>query len=114
MTKRDLFNEVLTGLREIVAFESGKNALLTRRVRPIAPPVTRVESMRGEYELRGATRGAVIKESGKRRITIRIDCDILTAFRQRAARTGCGYQTLINQALRDYLATSDFEAKSSK
>ena len=70
--------------------------------------------MRGEYELRGATRGAVIKESGKRRVTIRIDSDILSEFRQRAAGTGSGYQTLINQALRDYLATSDFEVRSSR
>ena len=114
MTERDVFNEALTGLREIVAFESGKNALLTRRVRLNVPPATRVESMRREYELRGSTRGAVIKESGKRRITILLDTEIVAAFRERAAGTGRGYQTLINQALRDYLATSDFEVKSSR
>lgn len=114
MTERDVFDEVLTGLREIVAFESGKNALLTCRVRPLVPPTTRIESMRGEYELRGATRGAVIKGSGKRRITILLDSEVLAALRERAASTGRGYQTLINRALRDYLATSDFEVKSSR
>ena len=65
--------------------------------------------MREEYDLHGAKRGAVISESGKRRITIMLDSDILTAFRDRAAGTGRGYQTLINQALRDYLANCELE-----
>ena len=54
--------------------------------------------MRKEYDLSGAGRGAVVKESGKRRITILLDTEILAAFRERAASTGRGYQTLINQA----------------
>ena len=65
--------------------------------------------MREEYDLRGAKRGPVIKHVGKRRITIMLDSDILTAFRDRAAGTGRGYQTLINQALRDYLTTRELE-----
>ena len=65
--------------------------------------------MREEYDLRGAKRGAVIREAGKRRITIMLDTDILTAFRERAAGTGRGYQTLINQALRDYLTNAEIE-----
>ena len=65
--------------------------------------------MREEYDMRGAERGPVIKETGKRRITILLDSDILTAFRARAAGTGRGYQTLINQALRDYLANGELE-----
>lgn len=65
--------------------------------------------MRKEYDLSGAGRGAVVKESGKRRITILLDTEILAAFRERAASTGRGYQTLINQALRDYLATAELE-----
>ena len=65
--------------------------------------------MRKEYDLTGAGRGAVIKESGKRRITILLDADVLAAFRERAASTGRGYQTLINQALRDYLANAELE-----
>ena len=59
--------------------------------------------MREEYDLRGAKRGAVIKERGKQRITIMLDSDILAAFRERAAASGSGYQILINQALRDCL-----------
>ena len=65
--------------------------------------------MRKEYDLGGARRGAVIKESGKRRITILLDTEVLAAFRARAASTGRGYQTLINQALRDYLANAELE-----
>ena len=65
--------------------------------------------MREEYDLQGAKRGAVINETGKRRITIMLDSDILTAFRERAAGTGRGYQTLINQALRDYLTNCELE-----
>ena len=65
--------------------------------------------MREEYDLHGAKRGAVIAETGKRRITIMLDSDILTAFRERAAGTGRGYQTLINQALLDYVANCELE-----
>ena len=38
-----------------------------------------------------------------------LDGDVLSAFRERAAGTGHGYQTLINQALRDYLANDELE-----
>ena len=65
--------------------------------------------MREEYDLRGAKRGPVIKDAGKRRITILLDSDILAVFRERAAGTGRCYQTLINQALRDHLANVDLE-----
>ena len=65
--------------------------------------------MRKEYDLHGAKRGAVVEEAGKRRITILLDADVLTVFRERAARTGHGYQALINQALRDHLANDKLE-----
>lgn len=45
------------------------------------------------------------------RITILIDGDILAAFRARAKDTGRGYQTAINQALRDYLANDELETR---
>ena len=32
-----------------------------------------------------------------------LDNDILAVFRDRAEKQGCGYQTLINEALRAYL-----------
>ena len=60
--------------------------------------------MRKEYDLHRAKRGAVVKGTGKQRITIMLDGDVLSAFRDRAAGTRRGYQALINQALRDYIA----------
>lgn len=45
-------------------------------------------------------RGAMIEPTGKTRITIFIDDDILAAFRTRAEQEGKGYQTFINAALR--------------
>jgi uncharacterized protein (DUF4415 family) len=41
------------------------------------------------------------RPKGKTRITIMLDDDVLAAFRARAAVEGSGYQTIINQALRD-------------
>jgi uncharacterized protein (DUF4415 family) len=55
-----------------------------------------------EYDFRKGKRGAVIPQKGKTRITIFIDTDILEWFRNQAEREGRGYQTEINQALRNY------------
>ena len=41
--------------------------------------------------------------SGKTRITIMLDNDVLEAFRARADAAGTGYQTAINEALRGFL-----------
>ena len=65
--------------------------------------------MRKEYDLADAARGAALKQPGKTRITIMLDRDVLAAFRARAADTGRGYQTAINQALREYLAGDELE-----
>jgi uncharacterized protein (DUF4415 family) len=43
----------------------------------------------------------------KTRITIYLDDEVLDEFRSRAERTGTGYQTLINAALRMRLASGD-------
>lgn len=60
--------------------------------------------MKGEYNFNKAKRGAVVKNTaGKTRITILIDTDILEEFRVLAEKSGQGYQTRINQALREYL-----------
>ncbi len=56
-----------------------------------------------EYDFSKGKRGAVIPQKGKTRITIFIDTDILEWFRDKAEREGRGYQTEINQALRDYI-----------
>ena len=42
----------------------------------------------------------VIKPTGKTRITIYLDDDILEVFRKRSETAGRGYQTMINEALR--------------
>jgi uncharacterized protein (DUF4415 family) len=56
-----------------------------------------------EYDFRKGIRGSVISHKGKTRITIFIDTDILDRFRDEAEREGQGYQTAINQALRNYI-----------
>ncbi|MDP1524399.1 MAG: BrnA antitoxin family protein [Rhodocyclaceae bacterium] len=56
--------------------------------------------MKEKYDFKAAKRGAVVESTGKTRITIFLDDDVLEAFRQRAASEGKGYQTLINDTLR--------------
>ena len=48
-------------------------------------------------------RGAVIRQTGKTRITTYIDDDVLETFRERSKSAGKGYQTMMNEALRKYL-----------
>ena len=61
--------------------------------------------MKEEYDFSKAKRGAVIPpSSGKTRITIRIDTDLLNWFREQLNEAGGGgYQTLINEALREHV-----------
>ncbi len=61
--------------------------------------------MKKEYNFSEGKRGAVVPVAkGKTRITIRIDDDILEWFRNEVEEAGGGnYQTLINQALREYI-----------
>ena len=58
--------------------------------------------MRKEYDFSKARRGPVLPVvTGKTRITIRIDDDILAWYRAHVDAAGGGnYQTLINQSLR--------------
>ncbi len=62
--------------------------------------------MKTEYNFDQAKRGAIIPQQGKTRITIYIDDDILSAFREKGDAEGKGYQTLMNQALREYIGSS--------
>ena len=62
--------------------------------------------MRKEYDFSKGKRGAVIKSRGKTRITIHLDDDVIEAFRVKAEKAGSGYQTLINDALRQYLSNT--------
>ena len=56
--------------------------------------------MKAEYDFNEAKRGAVISQTGKTRITIYIDDDVLDTFRSRSNAAGKGYQTMMNEALR--------------
>jgi BrnA antitoxin of type II toxin-antitoxin system len=56
--------------------------------------------MRKEYDFSEGKRGAVLGPAGKSRITIMLDDDVLTFFREQAEAQGIGYQTLINAELR--------------
>ncbi len=63
--------------------------------------------MKANYDMTKAKRGAVLPPSGKTRITIYLDDEILEAFRRRAEKDGKGYQTLINEALAASLGKSN-------
>ena len=63
--------------------------------------------MRTEYDFSKGKRGAVIPQKGKTRISIFIDNAVLEEFRARAEKAGTGYQTMMNDALRKYLAGND-------
>jgi uncharacterized protein (DUF4415 family) len=56
--------------------------------------------MRKEYDFSQGKRGAVLPTTGKTRVTIMLDDDVIEAFRARAETAGRGYQTLVNEALR--------------
>jgi hypothetical protein len=62
--------------------------------------------MQTEYNFPKGKRGAILSGKGKTRITIYLDDVVLTEFRARAEEAGTGYQTMINDALREYLEKS--------
>ena len=65
--------------------------------------------MTDEYDFSKAERGPVVKApSGKTRITIRIDDDVLAWFKEQVNLAGGGnYQTLLNQALREFIESKN-------
>ena len=63
--------------------------------------------MRPEYDFSKGKRGAVIPQKGKTRISIFIDNAVLAEFRATAEKAGTGYQTMMNEALRAYLAQAE-------
>jgi uncharacterized protein (DUF4415 family) len=69
--------------------------------------------MKKHYDFGKGKRGAVLESApGKSRITIRIDDDVLEWFREQAhAAGGASYQTMINAALRDHVASSEESLK---
>jgi uncharacterized protein (DUF4415 family) len=62
--------------------------------------------MKKQCDFATAKRDAVDPEKGKTRISIYIDNDVLEQFRQRADASARGYQTMMNEALREYLGKS--------
>jgi uncharacterized protein (DUF4415 family) len=63
--------------------------------------------MQAEYDFSGGQRGAVVPQTNKTHITIDLDNDILDELRDRSDAAGQGYQTMINQALREFLGKSN-------
>jgi uncharacterized protein (DUF4415 family) len=61
--------------------------------------------MKAEYDFSQGKRGAIDPiPPGKTRITIRLDNNILAWFREQVNMAGGGsYQTMINNALREYI-----------
>jgi len=61
--------------------------------------------MKNEYDFSNGKRGPVLRvPANKTRVTIRLDEDILDWFRRQVDDAGGGnYQTLINEALRDFV-----------
>jgi len=63
--------------------------------------------MKAEYDFSKGRRGAVVPTTGKTRISIYIDNAVLDEFRSRAHAAGTGYQTMMNEALKQYLSRSE-------
>ncbi|MEN5151136.1 BrnA antitoxin family protein [Pseudomonas orientalis] len=63
--------------------------------------------MKDEYDFSSAKRGAIASNKGKTRITIMLDDAVIEAARARAENAGTGYQTVINNLLRQALVSQD-------
>ena len=76
--------------------------------------------MRKEYDFSKSKRAKNIphlarlqaESKGKTRITIMVDNDLLVAFRAKADALGMGYQTLINEVLREHLGTEALNTRT--
>jgi uncharacterized protein (DUF4415 family) len=62
--------------------------------------------MKAEYDFSKGKRGAILSSKGKTRIAIYLDDAILEESHARAEEAGMGYQTMINDALKEYLNQS--------
>jgi len=60
--------------------------------------------MKKAYDFSKGKRGAAVSTTGKTRITIYLDDQIVQRFKAQSEKTGKGYQTLINDALHSYLS----------
>lgn len=68
--------------------------------------------MKRQYDFSKARRGPLVPPTpGKTRITIRLDNDVIEHFQHMVDRAGGGnYQTLINDALREFIRGARLEA----
>jgi uncharacterized protein (DUF4415 family) len=62
--------------------------------------------MKKEYDFSKAKRGRVLASEGKTRITIYLDDVVIERFKVLSEKTGKGYQTLLNEALREIAVTN--------
>ena len=67
--------------------------------------------MKKEYDFSKGKRGAVLPQPGKTRITIYLDDVIVERFKEQSEKSGKGYQTLINEALRGHLSKQPLTAE---
>jgi uncharacterized protein (DUF4415 family) len=63
--------------------------------------------MKKAYDFSKAKRGAVVPTTGKTRITIYVDDAIIKRFKAQSEKTGKGYQTLINEALKAHVGLAE-------
>ena len=63
--------------------------------------------MKKVYDFSKGKRGPVIPTTGKTRITIYVDDAIIKRFKAQSEKTGKGYQTLINEALKSQLGLTE-------
>jgi uncharacterized protein (DUF4415 family) len=63
--------------------------------------------MKKVYDFSKGKRGAVVPTSGKTRITIYVDDAVIRRFKAQSEKTGKGYQTLINEALKSYVGLTE-------
>ena len=67
------------------------------------------EMMEETFDFSQGKRGAVIPTTGKTRITMYLDDDVLESFRAKAIAEGKGYQAMINDVLRKAVLTTEPE-----
>jgi uncharacterized protein (DUF4415 family) len=61
--------------------------------------------MKNNYDFNTGKQGAIVNTGAKVKLSIRLDPNVLTWFKEQVEKAGGGnYQTLINQALQEYIA----------
>ncbi len=63
--------------------------------------------MKKTYDFSKGKRRAVVPAKGKTRITIYVDDAVLESFKAQSEKSGKGYQTLINEALKSQLGLAE-------